>query len=640
MLKLSSAWVLGWVAMGLVGVACTVVTDGDDDHTGGSSSSGGRGSGGRSSGGTTSSAEGGMAEAGETSTTGGRASTGGSSSGGRTSTGGRSSGGTTSSGEAGAGGGTDTPPVELFDCDLRSTTGAQLIDEDVSTNTTWSGTINIRRNLRVVEGATLTIEPGTHIVMGPDSMIEFGWNTNAATVKAVGTAEKPIRFCGEQGDPGFWSGISVGSNVTSNSQLSHVLISDAGADEAALTLASNIEITDVQIRNSEKDGVHAVDFSEGSAQLSVEGAQGTAVVATHADAIDRFPLGGTFSNNQNNLVALDFGSIETDVTFADVGIPYQHEGTLQIRKAKVVIDPGVTILMGADAFLDVGWNTNAGTLTAVGTPEAPIVFRGVEEQSGFWAGILIETNVTTNSSLSNLEIWHAGGNDQYALEVRSPINIDDVRLSDNDQGAFIGADGVSDDSKNLSITRTKKVALTVEPNGLIALPQGGDFTGNDTDEVQIQGGNFEVSGTIPNLGVPYRVLGDISTRKASMTLTAGTKFIMSADSGIEWGWNGNEATIIAVGTAAKPIQFVGADPVSGFWKGLTVGTNALSSSKFDYVEVSHGSTACLSLNSSVPVTHSSFSQCEWGILHKTGDARDYAATNTFTQTSKGTVGTL
>ena len=181
------------------------------------------------------------------------------------------------------------------------------------------------------------------------------------------------------------------------------------------------------------------------------------------------------------------------------------------------------------------------------------------------------------------------------------------------------------------------------PDALISLPRGGQFTGNTTDQIAVEAGDYSVTGTVPNLGVPYRILGPIDTLESSMTIAAGTQFVMTADADIEFGWNGNSATIIAEGTAEAPIRFTGLDTTAGYWLGLTVGTNVLSASKLDYVEVSHGGStggACLTVHTPIDVTHSTFATCTgYGILKDADDVNSYVDTNTFTAMGAGDVGT-
>lgn len=646
-----SSWIWGLLALGALAGACTIETKDKGDNEGGSSggdaargggANGGSGATGGSEAGNsgadagsggTSAGEGG-AGSGATGTGGGEAGSGGDDSE-------AGSGGAAQGGAAGSGGGPSTPSVTLLDCTTRAASGATVAPRVIDVDTTWSGTVYLKNVVEIRDGVTLTIEPGTNVVMGPDASLDIGWNTGAATVMAAGTEAKPIRFCGEQPDAGFWRGIIVERNVTSNSQFHHVLISDAGATEQALNLIADIDVQNVQVRNAQNDGVRAEDFKAGSSGLSVEGVGGTALVLAHSNAIEHFPLGGRFENNGKNVAAIDFRAVDAPTTFHDLGVPYQQAGDLQIRAVEVVFEPGVSYLFGPDGSMEIGWNGNAATVTAEGTKDAPIVFDGVMKESGYWQGIKIQNKVTSNSLLSHVEIRHAGGNGAYALEVYAPITLADLTLSDNDAGAYIAAQGLDADSKNVTITKGEQRPLTIQPNALVSLPASSSFTGNAVDEIAIEGGSYDQTGTVINPGVPFRLLAGLRTLDSSLTLSAGSEFIMPADSLLEVGWNTNQATFVAVGTAAEPIRFIGGEDTAGFWGGLTFGTKVLSASKLDYVEVRNGKDACLTLRSSIPVTHSTFAACEgYGILKASADTRDYESTNTFSDVGSGGVGTL
>src|SRR5690606_14189482 len=138
------------------------------------------------------------------------------------------------------------------------------------------------------------------------------------------------------------------------------------------------------------------------------------------------------------------------------------------------------------------------------------------------------------------------------------------------------------------ITGTEGYPLTVEPEAVVTLPKGGDLTGNDTDQVLISGGNYTIEGTVPNLGVPYRIEGEFQTRDgSSLTVEAGTHFVMAPDSSMVFGWNSGTATVAMEGTEEDPIRFSGVVDDAGSWTGLTVGRNVLSSSAFRWVEFAH-----------------------------------------------------
>lgn len=542
-------------------------------------------------------------------------------------------------GSGGAGGGTAT----AFACGSRTATGATAVERDITEDTTWSGTVLLEGNVTVT-AATLTIAPGTQIIAAADSLLEVGWNGTTATLVAEGTAAAPIRFCGATADAGFWRGVLVRDNVTSNSTLHNVLIADAGGTEQALLVDAELSLQNVQIESSGSDGVRARVFKDDSVGLSVRGAEGFAIALSEARAVSTLPLGGMFSDNGVNVIQLEFNDIPVDATFHDLGIPYVQGSTVTVTEgATAHFDAGVEYQFAADALLEVGWNGSDAILEIAGTADAPVLFRGVDETPGYWRGLLVRRNVRTSSTIANLVLRHGGGIDQPALSLESAIQLNDVKLELNETGAWIGEQGVDDASTNLSITTTEAVPLTVPPDALINLPLGGTFTGNQTDHIAVEAGDYSVSGTVPNLGVPYRILGAIDTVASSMTIEAGTRFIMTGGADIEFGWNGSPATIIAEGTAEAPIRFTGLEETAGYWGGLIFGSNVLSASKLDYVEVGHAGSAgsaCLTVHSPIAVTNSTFfTSSGYGILKDADDATDYAPTNTFTATAAGTVGT-
>ncbi len=548
--------------------------------------------------------------------------------------------GSAGSGGSGSGGG------GAFDCGDRDATDAIVVDSDITDSTTWSGTIVVDAAIDVYD-AVLTIEAGTRILMGTDADIELGWNGSTAGVQALGTEADPIRICGRQAEAGYWSSIIVRGNVTSDSVLRNVLIADGGGSDAALVLDADLTVDNVQVDNSGGDGVWAVDFRSGSQGLSVRGSQGAAVVLTGPGAATRFPLGGELVENEEDLARVRFADIDEDTTFHALGIPYLQERAMDVTEAAVEFEAGVEYRFLADTDLEVGWNGSDATLTVSGTEAEPVVFRGQGEEAGYWAGVVVQRNVRSDSVMRHARILHAGGSDAPALSLDAPILLDHVSLEQNETGVFISGEGLHADSRNLSVTTTESDPLVIEPDALTSLPEGGTFTGNTRDRIVVEGGDYSRNGTVPNLGVPYFIRGSIDTLADSvLQLTAGTQFTMNADVDIEIGWNGSAARLVAEGTADDPIHFTGLDTTTGYWRGLVVGQNVLSSSLLDHVEVSHGggatsNPACLQLRTAITVTNSSFVDCGgFGILKDDADAADYTVTNTFTNMGSGSVGTL
>jgi hypothetical protein len=217
-------------------------------------------------------------------------------------------------------------------------------------------------------------------------------------------------------------------------------------------------------------------------------------------------------------------------------------------------------------------------------------------------------------------------------------------LEDNENGAWIGAQGLDPDSSNLSIMGTEGVPLTVEADALVSIPQGGEFTGNSDDVIAVDGTSYEASGTVADLGVPYRVLRSIDTHTdSSMTIEPGVVFEMTADTSIEFGWNSQAATVVAVGTEEAPIVFKGVDETPGAWAGIYVNSNVTSDSKFEYVTVEHaGNTAdtedgaAIYLDGAVAVSNCTFNDIAgYGVILDSDANAAIVVDNVFSGTTLG-----
>jgi hypothetical protein len=538
-------------------------------------------------------------------------------------------------GTSGNGGDAGAGSDGRFGCgEVEITDEAMVVTEAIREPTTWSGVVVIEGGIDVNDGADLTIEPGTHIIMGNDANLEFGWAGGASTLSARGTAEEPIVFCGRREEKGYWGNITIQDGILSESELTNVRIFDGGgSSDAALILNAPVLVDNVIVQGSESAGVAAVDFHESSTGLSVFDSE-QAVVLLDAPAATHFPLNGELDGNVESLARLTFTSIEADSVFFDLGIPYLQERTLDVIDGiSVSFEAGVEYQFGADADLEVGWAGGAVAFNVNGTEEAPVVFRGASEQSGFWAGLVIRNNVLTNSSINYLQIKHAGGENRFALEIEAAITINHVELIDNERGMSINEAGLAEDSADLTIVGTEDYPLTIDPEALITLPRGGEFTGNETDQVVVLQNNFTGSGTAPNLGVPYLIRGSLDIYDgAELTLEPGTTFVMASDAKIELGWAGSTAQMTAVGTEDAPIVFTGEVEEAGSWGGINVGSNVLSASTLSYVEFEHagGIGSVLSLASPIEVENCTFSDYTGAaILKEDSNTIDYTLTNVF-----------
>src|SRR5690606_1696986 len=132
--------------------------------------------------------------------------------------------------------------ITVLECGARDLTGAREVTGTLMASETWSGKVLVKGPL-YVRGATITIMPGTQVFMDVDSSLQIGWNGNEGAIVADGTEAAPIRICGKVGDQGYWNGVVLGENVTSDSVLRNVLVADgAGEGKAAVQLGAAITV--------------------------------------------------------------------------------------------------------------------------------------------------------------------------------------------------------------------------------------------------------------------------------------------------------------------------------------------------------------------------------------------------------------
>lgn len=507
----------------------------------------------------------------------------------------------------------------------------------------WSGVVYVEEDVVLPSNATLTIEPGTRVVVNADTSVDLGGVIGDPTVLVNGTPEAPVVFCGATEEPGYWAGLHVGAGVTTDSIIRSLRVFDAGGDGPAVRVDAEVSIDGLWVGGSADVGVQASAFGADSSGLTVQDSA-AAVVLTTPLAVTHFPLGGTFTDNDENLVRLTFSRVEESTTYHDVGIPYLQEVSAEVMaQAVVTFEAGVEYRFVADTEFEVGAFANVATFNVTGTEQAPVVFRGQQQEPGYWHGVIIGPNVSSASSVVHLEVRDAGGGEYYALDVEAPLTMQHVSLRGNSEGARLGETGLSPQSTDWSIQGGEHAPLTVHPNALTRIPTGGDYSGNGEDRIIITSGTNVSEGDVLPHGIPYFVEGDWDTRDGSeLTFTSGTEFIMGADTNVTFGAFGSAPSVTFAGTSDAPIVFRSeVANFAGFWQGLLIGTNVQTGSSMTWTELSdaggpESNAAALRLQKAVfPVTNSSFTNFDnYGIFIDNEDNatiyEDPGLNNTFT----------
>jgi len=564
-------------------------------------------------------------------------------------------------GDSGENGGTGGGGIDqtglittALDCGSRNVTGATVITDPITQDTTWSGVIHLPKGLTVRNEPTLTITPGTKIIVGHDAPVEFGWLGSRATIVANGTIDQPIEFCGETDSAGYWAGLIFRSGIKRASILRNVLIADSGSTDAALSLEMPLLVQGVQVRHSGTNGVNAVGFDRLSSTLIVSGASKAAIKATAVNGAE-VPLGSQLTGNGLDLIDLAFTAFDADVTLRDLGVPYRQLADMNASSAAVppivTLEPGVVYSIAKQKRLDFG----SATVHAFGTADKPIVFQGLvcpqpdtscpiapapsAVDSG---GRVLASGVDVR--FQHVEFRKLGSSSDAALSVgSSTLQVDHVSiiaatgygLAFSEPGQFSG------DSNSLSVGLAQGSAVLRLGCGQVAtLPADTKLSSAAGTSVytKLDCTHLETSSTWPSVGSPYAIAGLEIASGGSLTLSPGTTLRFAPGSQLRV-YEGS--TLNAIGTLDSKIQF---EPeASSNWAGIYA--DSASSVQLDYAVVDRAgagtSGSAIFAKAPIVLTNSRLSNSlSWGLKKAATDTTDYLIGNTFIGNADGNITTL
>lgn len=434
------------------------------------------------------------------------------------------------------------------------------------------------------QGSLLTIEPGVAVGFQANSLVIRG----AAGLLAAGTEQEPIRFSGTTNQRGHWNGILLDGTEHELNRIEHVTIEHAGVGswsgsvvKANLMIrGSSTTLLNVTSRESAAYGLSLMAgarLREHGENTFTENALGPA----HARGSNAHFLEKTsrFDGNDSDLVLVLPTDIDETVTWSPIG-----DGYLILRRFAnyafnvkdggwLTLEPGVLMLFQDDMGLLVG---SDGALTAVGSQDAPIVFRGEEEVAGYWRGLRFISGDARNE-LDHVTIAH-GGSDTHSGSVR-PHNLyfaagsGGARVSNTVLRDGIGYGLYAPRGTRLEAFTGNQLTGNALGPAFVDAPVAGQllassmYTGNGNDVVTVYGYTSRITepATWQDLGVPYRV--DDAPRglyvDAELTLEEGVEILFPADLGLAVV----EGSLVAHGTMQNPIRFA-ADGAS--WQGIHV----------------------------------------------------------------------
>lgn len=432
---------------------------------------------------------------------------------------------------------------------------------------------------------------------------------DGGSLNASGTADAPILFTGVDPHPGHWDGIWYRDSEHPSNRLEHAVIEYGGqeayhgsVEAAGLTLArsrrnTSVAIFNVVLQHNQNRGFHAsgnAELTEFEDNTITHNDRSGRIRAGHIEAIDG---SSSFTDNEEDELLVDGGEIEDESTISALDVAYEVTGDIT-TSAATTIEAGVEMYFDAETKFRVAEEA----FVIEGTADAPVLFSGTDPSPGWWEGLWIRTSEHPNNSIDHLIVEHAGSSAHHGSVEPAGLTVTRSRrdasvavtnstFRDNeDYGIYVNSNGELTDFQNNTFEDNAELGLSLHANQLDALDRDSQFDGNGTDAVELRGGTIPGDTEWKDPGVPFHVLGDLSTDdNADMTVDPGVHARFDADIYLR---SDGDGVLIAEGTSDDPIVFEGLEQNGGWWRGIWVRTTPNNKpAVLDHVEVRHAGSA-------------------------------------------------
>ena len=513
---------------------------------------------------------------------------------------------------------------------------------NITSDETWSGTNWITGNVTVLDGVTLTIDPGSTIKISQGTQLEI-----RGRLHANGTGSDPITFTTNGTPPynGFWNRIFF-NGADSASYLEACIIEYGGGSDGNIVIHNcqdNVEIDDCTIRYSGSDGIYIDDYNAPFSHPflidnDIYGNDGIGINFSHgysggylsnchihdngsyplriwAEYVRNIGASMEYYGNNPDAIYVDGCNTYTGTWTPQGSVPYMIGSNMTVMDGHTLtLNPGCLLTFGNDVGMEI-----EGALAADGDPADIITFTSAQSSPtpGYWrylyfngadAGTILnnckvmcggstyETNIrihnsSNNVTITNCEISHGSKRGIYLHDYNTPpstLNISNSIISDN------GAIGV-DCSYGTSVLVMSD--CQIQNNGSYPIRVWGDYvdnitgtmtiTGNTPDAIYVDGDNV-YTGAWLNHSVPYVIGGDQDIQNGeTLTISPGCELKFASDIRMEI-----RGTLIADGDAGNLITFTSAEstPAAGDWQCLFF-NDAEAGCLLDHCKVMYGGGA-------------------------------------------------
>jgi hypothetical protein len=301
---------------------------------------------------------------------------------------------------------------------------------EITASTTWEPNAACPDGYSV--NRTVTVSgAGTKLTISPGTKLKFASGTNlevqaSASLVAVGATDNPIVFTGWQKLAGAWGGILIESGAVDN-EISHAIV-EYGGQQDVLSAGvvvwfdaqpARLKLSSVRLQDSARFGMTLSDkatlaqFENNTITRNAQGA-----VRVFAPSVHQLRGAGNslVDNGNGNMVRIETNLLYpiqgADVTWPNLApavyrvTDMNGSGGNQIFvKSHLTIEPGTVMEFVGGSGIDVEDGTSG--LAAIGTPAAPIVFRGVGGSG--WSGIGFCESGWQGNALEEVQIANAAG---------------------------------------------------------------------------------------------------------------------------------------------------------------------------------------------------------------------------------------
>ncbi len=436
------------------------------------------------------------------------------------------------------------------------------------------GRVTVRPGFRV-ESGTLTLEAGAVLAFEPGAEMTVGYQKPGKLI-VQGTAEAPVLFTStELKAQGSWRGLYLyehadGSQITGL----HLEFGGEGIRGPIYVLADDVSINDSVIRDTLDTPVHVsqrgrlTSFSGNRLERvasTVLLLPPSSVAAIGADNV--FPEG-----SQIHVLA---GVVRERVRWANPGVPYIIGGLLEIAgeeedvEALLELTPGTTLRFDEDAYINIGYY-RPGSLRAVGTPEAPILFTSQEiRRPGAWRGVNLYKNAS--GELAHVTFEYGSRRTDYGVlyaNSRAALSVQDCTFRNNGAGVVLEGDDLRISGFSRNRFEASSPALQASAVAFGALGEGNVFPAGE--KITVEGGHVERNIHWRSLGLPLEVTSPVVVEGgATLTIDAGVDIHVRDGFTLSIGSLGG-GSLRVNGTAEAPVKIAGVNDRRGTWDAIVL----------------------------------------------------------------------